>query len=54
MRQAIGESYRFLGDWMGEYGYRASGPPRELYLSLPTDGGAPVTEVRQPVERVTG
>jgi len=52
--QTIGESYRFLTDWMGEYGYRASGPPRELYRSLPTDPSAPVTEVRQPVKRVTG
>jgi hypothetical protein len=40
-----------LADWMGEYGYRASGPPCELYLSLPTDPGLPRTEVRFPVER---
>jgi effector-binding domain-containing protein len=48
----IGEAYQMLADWIGEYGYRVSGPPRELYLRLPTDPGAPVTEVRQPVERV--
>jgi effector-binding domain-containing protein len=52
--ETIGESYQFLADWMGEYGYRVGGPPRELYLNLPTDPGAPVTEVRLPVERVTG
>lgn len=49
--ETIGESYRMLADWMGEYGYRASGPPCELYLSLPTDPGLPRTEVRFPVER---
>ena len=48
----IGDSYRILADWVGEYGYRVSGPPRELYLSLPTDPGPPVTEVRWPVERI--
>jgi effector-binding domain-containing protein len=52
--RTIGESYQILTDWMGEYGYRTSGPSRELYLSLPTDPSTPVTEVRQPVERVTG
>jgi len=52
--ETIGESYQFLADWMGEYGYRASGPPRELYVRLPWDLGPAVTELRQPVERVTG
>ncbi len=50
----IGESYRMLADWVGEYGYRVSGPPRELYLSLLTDPGPPVTEVRLPVEKIGG
>jgi effector-binding domain-containing protein len=50
---AICDSYAILADWVGEYGYRVAGPPRELYLSLLEDPNAPVTEVRLPVERLT-
>lgn len=52
--ETIGESYRVLDDWIGEYGYRVVGPPSELYLSLPTDPGPPVTEIRLPVHKIGG
>ena len=48
---AICESYQVLADWIGEYGYRVSGPPREVYVSLLPDSGPPVTEIRFPVEK---
>jgi len=49
----ISDSYEALAGWVGEYGFRVSGPPRELYLSLLADPEPAVTEVRVPVERVT-
>ena len=47
--ETLGESYQALADWIGQHGYRMSGPPREIYLSSPTDPGPPVTEIRFPV-----
>jgi DNA-binding transcriptional MerR regulator len=49
--EAIGESYQALAGWIGEHGYRVSGPCRELYLNSPMDPGPPVAEIRMPVER---
>jgi len=49
----ISDSYEALAGWVGEYGFRVSGPPRELYLNLLADPEPAVTEVRVPVERVT-
>ncbi len=49
--EALGESYQALADWIGQHGYRVSGPPREIYLSAPMDPGPPVTEIRFPVEK---
>ena len=50
---SISEAYETLAAWVEEYGYRVSGPPRELYLSLLADPEPALTEVRLPVERVT-
>jgi AraC family transcriptional regulator len=47
--ETLGESYQALAEWIGQHGYRMSGPPREIYLSSPTDPGPPVTEIRMPV-----
>ena len=47
----LGEAYQALAGWIGQHGYRVSGPPREIYLSSPQDPGPPVTEIRFPVER---
>lgn len=52
--RTIGESYQMLSDWIREYGYRVSGPPCELYLSLPAAPKPPVTEIRLPVEKAGG
>lgn len=49
--ETLGESYQALANWIGEHGYRVSGPPREIYLSSPMDPGPPVTEIRMPVEK---
>jgi len=49
--ETVAESYQALAGWIGEHGYRVSGPPCELYLSSPMDPGPPVTEVRMPVEK---
>ncbi len=32
----IGEAYAAMSAWVGEHGYVAAGPPREVYLSEPT------------------
>lgn len=50
---SINDAYEALAAWVQEYGFRVTGPARELYLSLVPDPGPPVTEVRVPVERVT-
>lgn len=50
---SISDSYEALTGWVQEYGFRVSGPPREVYLSLLDDPNPAVTEVRVPVERVT-
>jgi effector-binding domain-containing protein len=50
---SISDSYDALAAWVEEYGYRVSGPPRELYLSLLADPEPALTEVRLPVEQVT-
>jgi len=50
---SISDAYETLAAWVEEYGYRVSGPPRELYLSLLADPEPALTEVRLPVERVT-
>jgi DNA-binding transcriptional MerR regulator/effector-binding domain-containing protein len=47
----VGEAYQALAAWIGQHGYRMSGPPREIYLTAPTDPGPPVTEIRWPVEK---
>ncbi|MFH1330544.1 MAG: MerR family transcriptional regulator [Actinomycetota bacterium] len=49
--EAVGESYQALADWIGQHGYRVSGPCRELYLSSPMEPGQAVTEIRMPVEK---
>lgn len=50
----LGEAYQALADWVGEHGYRPSGPPQEVYLTSPAEAGPPVTEIRMPVERGGG
>ena len=49
--ETLGEAYQALAGWIGQHGYRVSGPPREIYLSSPQDPGPPVTEIRFPVEK---
>jgi DNA-binding transcriptional MerR regulator len=49
--ETLGESYQALAGWIGQHGYRVSGPPREIYLTAPADPGPPVTEIRFPVEK---
>jgi len=49
--ETLGESYQTLAGWMGQHGYRGSGPPQEIYLSSPMEPGPPVTEIRFPVEK---
>ncbi len=49
-----GPTYRALGDWIAQNGYRAVGPAEEVYLNDPTDTPAAdlVIEVRLPVAPV--
>ncbi|MBM3696311.1 MAG: MerR family transcriptional regulator [Actinobacteria bacterium] len=49
--ETIGEAYQALAEWVGQHGYRVSGPPQEIYLTSPQDPGPPVTEIRFPVDR---
>jgi effector-binding domain-containing protein len=51
--QNVGEAYQALMTWMSENGYRAAGPPREVYLTDPNSVKDPSenrTEVVFPVE----
>jgi DNA-binding transcriptional MerR regulator len=47
--ETIGEAYQTLAGWIGEHGHAFAGPPQELYLSDPAEGGPPVTEIRWPI-----
>ena len=47
--ESIGDSYQALAGWIGEHGYRISGPCYELYMSGPDEPGPPVTEIRMPI-----
>ncbi|MGZ5383218.1 MAG: GyrI-like domain-containing protein [Acidimicrobiia bacterium] len=49
---SIGDSYQTLAGWIGEHGYRISGPCVESYLSRPDEPGPPVTEIRMPIVKV--
>ena len=43
------QPYAALGQWIEANGYAISGPPREIYLTAPEDGQAPITEIQYPV-----
>lgn len=50
----VGAAYQDLMRWMGENGYKPSGPPRETYLVGPEDTDNPEqykTEIVFPVEK---
>lgn len=49
--ETLGEAYQALAGWIGQHGYRVTGPCQEIYLSSPQDPGPPVTEIRMPVEK---
>jgi len=49
--ETVGDAYQALAQWIGQHGYRMSGPPCEIYLTSPMDPGPPVTEIRWPVEK---
>lgn len=44
-------SVQALGVWLEEHGYRSTGLPREVYLDVPDDVAAWVTELQEPVVR---
>ena len=48
----VARAYRALGEWVQEHGHETSGPPREVYLTDPSqvrDPGALRTEVLWPI-----
>ncbi len=50
--QSIGAAYEALYGWLEKHGYRAKGPPREIYLVGPSEGVVPSeyrTEIDVPV-----
>lgn len=48
-------TYRLVYEWIQSHGYRAVGPPAEVYLSDPdrTSPDALRTEIRVPIDRAT-
>ena len=47
---SIDEAYAAMGNWLEANNLRMAGPPHEVYLTAPGDPGAPVTEIRFPVQ----
>ncbi|WP_227981352.1 GyrI-like domain-containing protein [Nocardia spumae] len=50
--RGLGDAYRSLAEWTNHNGYRAAGPPTEVYLIGPDEVSDPrllVTEIRLPV-----
>ena len=48
----VAPAYRALGEWVQEHGHETSGPPREVYLTDPSqvrDPGALRTEILWPI-----
>ena len=45
------QTYATLGTWIENNGYQVAGPPREIYLSPPSEEEFAVTEIQYPISK---